>query len=286
MEEASGAPGTSGPPDSAPTRRPSLDLAGRINFWSTAITALTAVIALVLSLLTYAQLNSSATIEIVMPKTVRFWAFENGLQLILGPTFSVNKKTELSPAVTDAEVRIEIEHQSITLNWYENVIITYGTRGAPVEFEADSAPFVITSGNSVTKYMQFRVTDSALRSGVSAGRWHARLTVKRSGQDDLTEYFCIDIGTASASFLSDRLSGRIAGDPHRLAFRTKSPLDGASNRCYESSDRIILPDSPEQFAPQSPVPELPVEAPPVEAPPVDEAPPEEPGEPGEAGKDG
>jgi hypothetical protein len=203
-------------------------LSARVNLWSTILTGLTAVIALGLSLITYLQLNSRAEINMAMPNKIVVWSDQGTRQayfnVVIKPTFNVDKKTDVAAAVTDAILELEAptggNQQPMTLRWSDQVEIRDDEKGAYKRIWRDNPePFLVTPDAREGRAMEFTLYATSDKLNIVAGRWNAHLTVQRRHQSPLTRNFCINISDEIAGSLNDAIkqkegwSGlRILGD--------------------------------------------------------------------------
>jgi hypothetical protein len=184
-------------------------LSARINFWSTLLTALTAIIALVLSIITYLQVNSRATISMTMPNAIAFWSQQHTLRVVLKPTFTVDKKTDIAAAVMDTTLRLEAtvaNQQPMTLPWF-NVVDLKDTGKVSIQrvWRGLAEPFLVTPDATHEGAMEFAIFAPSDRLHVVAGRWNATLTVQRLGESPIIRNFCVDMPDDFARALNESI---------------------------------------------------------------------------------
>jgi hypothetical protein len=239
---------TTASPSNPSAVRPPVTLSARINFWSTLITAFTAAIALILSITTYAQVNSRAEISMAMPNAIVLWShYRSGrqanLSVVIKPSFNVDKKTDVAAAVMGATLELEpppgANRQSMTLTWKDLVELRDNDKGALVRlWRASAEPFLVTQDAREARAMEFTFYDARDKLNIVAGRWNASLTVQRLGQDALIRRFCINVADDTAQALNDGIKkdGKWSGLQFVNDLTPNPPQAGAkesSDDCYE-----------------------------------------------------
>jgi hypothetical protein len=224
-------------------------LSARINFWSTLLTGLAAIIALVLSLITYWQVNSRAEISMAMPNSIQFWSDQSRrqskLNVVIKPAFNVDKKTDVAAGVMDASVRLEpptdANQQPMTLRWMafvelrddpDKTVLTRVWRGI-------AEPFLVTQDAREERAMEFSLYAPSDKLNIVAGRWNATLTVQRLDQGPLIRSFCLNIPDDIAGALNDGIKKKDGwSDVQYLNDATPNPpqtdAEEQSGDCYEA----------------------------------------------------
>jgi len=203
---------TAGRPSNPSDARRPISLSASINFWSTLITALAAAVALLLSIITYVQVNSRAEISMAMPNAIVLWSkyrkgYQANFSIVIKPSFNVDKKTDLAAAVMGASLRLEpptgANQDFVTLSWMDLVELRENKGALERVWRASAEPFLVTQDARESRAMEFTIYAPRDRLNIVAGRWTASLTVERLNQHALTRTFCINIPNGTAQALND-----------------------------------------------------------------------------------
>jgi hypothetical protein len=190
-------------------REGGVHLSARVNFWSTVVTAAAAAAALLLSGVTYVQLNVRPAVTMMMPQYVRISSVlqpGSRMELLvdLQPTFRVDKKSDVTAAVTHIVLQLSgpaaATSTSIELPWVQTIEVSEESGGNDTpaigtiyrKYKADPVPFSVTQESAVQEMMEFRRV-LASNQRLSPGVWTARLTVQRYEQDPLIRNFCMNL---------------------------------------------------------------------------------------------
>jgi hypothetical protein len=194
-------------------------LSARANFWSTIVTAFAAAAALILSLMTYIQLNSRPDMAITMPRQMVVWSGKlNGgttpaFCTDLAARFRVDRKTDLPSTVLDARMELEQPNgRRLTLPWVSLVRFsdpresdpTTAVSGLTRVWQGLPSPITATqdaAGQSTMEYCTYQSGGNVIN--LVAGRWNGRLEVQRDGQDPLVQTFCIKVADRAAKAFND-----------------------------------------------------------------------------------
>jgi hypothetical protein len=182
-----------------------------------------------------------------MPNKIQVWSNQGPrlalFNVVVKPTFSVDKKTDIAPAITDATLRLEAptggNQQPTTLNWDDSVEILDDKGEYARRWRGNPEPFVVTLDTKQVQSMEFTLYATSDKLNIAPGRWNAHLTVQRLHQTPLTRSFCFNISDETAKALNDAIKQEKKGwsglqflnDP-----TPNGPLTDAEedvNECYE-----------------------------------------------------
>lgn len=180
--------------------------ARRVNVITTVLTALTAVAALILSLISTTQLNRRADMLLTMPNVIRFaQGYPLGgparAEILIQPSFMVYQRTDITSVVTSVRLRMTPPPHTNSpppyFFWADVVEYNYDTQTGITQGKSlsDPTPIVVTQDNPKAPILRFLATPAFLEMG----RWKGTLTVERQGQTPLVSEFCIDISTNDVS---------------------------------------------------------------------------------------
>jgi hypothetical protein len=197
------------------------------------------VIALVLSIITYLQVNSRATISMTMPNAIAFWSKQGTLQVVIKPTFNVDKKTDVAAAVMDARLRLEAtvaNQQPMTLPWFDVVDLKdTGKESLQRVWRGNAEPFLVTPDATHEGAMEFAIFVPSDRLHIVAGRWNATLTVQRLSESPITRNFCVDMPDNYARKLDESIKTEFSGLLWLNDFTpnpAQSDVEERSDECY------------------------------------------------------
>jgi hypothetical protein len=172
------------------SRRPARSLAERLNTW---VPMVTAVAALILSFVTWAQSQRTPEVTMNLPSIIRIGAESApSFDVYLQPSFSVPRSYNSTARISS--VRLELSRDGDAEDtpdfyWHDS-----GGFGEYVEggfgwtYAADPAPFIVGAEEPQRPTIRF----SSLERRISPGRWTATITATRgTGQEALVEHFCI-----------------------------------------------------------------------------------------------
>jgi hypothetical protein len=191
-------------------RRSRRSIFRRVQFITTALTALTAVAALVLSIITTMQLNRRPDILLTMPTIIRVTQGSLGpqypvqVQIAMQPTFAVYQKTDVTSIVTSVRLNMTPPPQANSappyFYWLDTVEYVYDLPTDKIngKFVSDPTPIVVTQDKPQTPVLRF----FAMPAWLTVGRWKGTLTAERQGQSPLVSEFCLDISSYSLSVLT------------------------------------------------------------------------------------
>jgi len=198
-----------------PSRKRSL--ARQVELLTTTLTALTAVAALILSLISTVQLNHRPQISLTIPSVLRIAQArlpqgDTRVEVNIQPTFAVYEKTDLTGVITSLRLNMippsPLNSPPPHFVWediieYDYDITTGGTKGKII---SDPGPIIVTQDKPQSPMLRFIANQALLQSG----RWRATLTAERAGQPPLVSEFCVDV--------SDHMMSAVApqGTPNTL----------------------------------------------------------------------
>lgn len=208
----------------------------QVQFVTTVLTALTAVAALILSLMSTEQLNRRPAMTVAMPKIIRITQVGNATQgpgwvaISIQPTFAVDRKTDRSTVVTALHLTMIPPPGNNSLPpyfyWLEIVQYTQSQASIVGQYLSDPTPFAVTQEKPEFPTLQFRAESPV----VTVGKWKGTLTTERLDQSPLKNNFCIDISPDNLSFLTK------TGISNFLTMRNDQTLQSAQSTspCYHS----------------------------------------------------
>lgn len=211
-------------------RRSSRTWARLVPIVTAVLTALTAVAALVLSLISTAQLNRRADMSLTMPSVLRIVQLQSRVEISVQPTFTVYQKTDLTSTVTSVRLSVapppQINSAPPYFYWADVIEYAYDTQtGNRVgRVLSDPTPIIVTQDKPQTLMLRFIATPAFL----NAGKWEGTLTAERQGQSPLVSRFCIDIS-------ADNITSSQIGTLNAVVMRNdQSPLLTQTSNCYRS----------------------------------------------------
>lgn len=183
----------------------------KIELLTSGITGLTAIVALILSLLSTVQLNRRADMSMTMPSVLRFaqgfpTPGNSRIELMVQPTFAVYEKTDLTSVVTS--IHLDMTRPPGTnsptpyFSWYDTLEYDYdvSTGGTNGKVLSDPGPIIVTQDKPQSLMLRFIATQTLL----GAGRWGATITAERQNQSPLVVQFCINISPGMISPIAPR----------------------------------------------------------------------------------
>ena len=174
------------------------------------ITALAAVAALVLSVVTYMQVNQLPALDLVVPKVMRVSQGQGQIEVYVQPTFTLTNKSEAPAVITDVRVRLKppagAGGTAPNLVWWEISEFDPSDKDPLVpavnRFKSDPTPITVTRDRPESLMLRF----SSLRQGggsLTTGVWRGEFVISQDDAPDVTADFCIDLSNMAA--LSDGL---------------------------------------------------------------------------------
>jgi hypothetical protein len=171
------------------------------------------IVALVLSIITFLQVNSRAEISMAMPNVIVLWSdyrprYQANFSVVIKPAFNVDKKTDVAAAVMGATLQLEpptgANQHPMTFAWKDFVELRDNDEGALVRrWGGGAEPFLVAQDARETRAMEFTIYAPKDALKIVAGQWNATLTVERLNQSTLTRSFCINIPDEYARALND-----------------------------------------------------------------------------------
>jgi hypothetical protein len=171
-------------------------LSDRANYWSTIVSAITAAAALLLSLFTSIQLNTSPDLLVSMPRVVEFRTVApDQFYVLVQPSFYVNEKSDVSTVVSDLKLAVSLRGTAEggrSFVWVDSVDTTFDDDGKFLHpWIADPGPVVVPADVPQSPLARFEALEQeGLRSG---GTWDLALTIDRLDQSPVRIRFCIDV---------------------------------------------------------------------------------------------
>jgi hypothetical protein len=159
------------------------------------LTGLTAVAALILSLISTVRLNRRADMSLTMPSVLRvaqgYLRGSTQVQLSIQPTFTVYEKTDITSVVASVHLHMTppSQNNSAPPYFFWADIIEYAPNTSSMNVLSDPVPIVVTQDKPQALMMRFIAMSTLLKEG----RWNGTITVERQGQSSLVRQFCIDI---------------------------------------------------------------------------------------------
>jgi hypothetical protein len=192
--------------------RPENGSSGKRRWWEVAtnwLSALTAVAALTLSIVTYAQLNSETNVHLTMPRVLRISApSEDGTQSIyVQPAFTATKSTDRPAVLLDMTLLVEPQDENDDMPlfaWHETVELAQSDgEDATVRRTrvSDPVPMLIFGSEPVAPMAWF--LSAAPPPTLAAGRLHATLLVEWQGRPSMVRDFCVEISQEAVKAFAD-----------------------------------------------------------------------------------
>ncbi|MFD8411709.1 hypothetical protein ACFV2Q_08080 [Streptomyces sp. NPDC059650] len=164
-----------------------------------------AVVALVISLYNFAELQRQPNVDMTLPHLLRLEKLGNGVRLYVQPTVSTRFKSENVEVVRDARLQLTpTDSTSISKRpvfyWRESVTWYYDPDTDTVNnhWSSDPAPFLVSQDKPQQPSFEF-LADNWM---YQAGRYEGTLELSRSGDHALlTTKFCLIISEAAVNEL-------------------------------------------------------------------------------------
>jgi hypothetical protein len=173
------------------------------------VTALTAVAALVLSVVTSTQVNAQPEVAVSIPSVLRLAYVQPSNAWIpiiwMQPAITINNQSQLSVVVDTTYLELQPESASDSDSiarfiWWETDQYDpeQMTWASDFRFASHPAPFVVSREEPKTPLLHLRAAQSdRLSAGISEGVFHVRLADGR----DVTGHFCLDLSETALSDL-------------------------------------------------------------------------------------
>ncbi|MGV9761474.1 hypothetical protein ACWDUC_37520 [Streptomyces tricolor] len=211
----------------SPERRPHRRRFEQAHLWSSTVTGL---VALGLSLYSFAALRRSPEIDVTLPHVLRI-SQENDVWVILQPTMSSRLHAEDVEVVTD--MRLALQPSGATgpsptprFRWENNVSWKFDPKTGELRHDpvSDPAPLVVSQSMPQQPVTHF----IAEKWNFRPGRYEGTVTLSRaSNRVSITKHFCLDIAEQDLSQF------RSGGQFHQLEFRNDvPPRTGRQDDCY------------------------------------------------------
>ncbi|MFD7441008.1 hypothetical protein [Streptomyces sp. NPDC059909] len=200
-----------------------------VHLW---ITTATGLVALVVSLYNFAELQREPDIDVTLPHLVRI-SQDKDVWLYLQPTLSTRIKTQEVEVVMNAELRLKptgpiANSSKPEFFWDETGTWTYGLKANELSYQrvADPVPLLV----SQDKPQQPTILFNAIAWNFQPGRYEGTLRLHRASRPEpLVSRFCLDI---SEQALKQFQSG---GQRRFFSFRDDLPASAGGSRssgCY------------------------------------------------------
>jgi hypothetical protein len=183
-----------GAPDArrSPEPRPARSLAERLNTW---IPMSTAVAALTLSVITWAQSRSEPDVTMNLPSIMRIGG--NQFDVYIQPSFSVPREYDSAARISSVRLRFTLDGapqgEQPEFFWLDSGVFGELPDGFGWTYEADPAPFVVGHQEPQRPTIRF----NSEKQLIAPGRWTGTITADRgTGQDPLAEDFCVVVEEA------------------------------------------------------------------------------------------
>jgi hypothetical protein len=224
-------------------------LSSRVNLWSTVLTALAAVVALILSSYSVYESHARAEASVIMPNIVRAYTgnVKGGsppfVRFIVALAFTVDRKSDVQTLVSGAWLeasspQISVKNVPIAGAWMGMVEVQpseqAGAIGVP-KYVGDADPIRVSTESTLNQFMMFQVIfpdDSAPH--FAPGRWDIKISVFPFHQDPIVLNTCLQATEYSATTLNGGLiDGK--GSPLVGFYKNSSPMaDDWDTSCYVS----------------------------------------------------
>jgi hypothetical protein len=190
------------------------------------VSTLTAVAALLLSVVTYVQVNGETNVHMVMPRVIRISAASpGGLQSIyIQPSFTATKRTDHPAILVNMSLLVEPQASGEDMPlfvWHEVVELAQSEADATVlrTRVSDPVPLLVFGSESVSPTIWFLPTGA--NPPIRAGTLRATLLVEWQGRPSIVRDLCVDVSQEAVGALADSTQAPI----HRFI---KYP----SSECY------------------------------------------------------
>jgi hypothetical protein len=173
------------------------------------LSALTAVAALTLSVVTYVQVNRGANVYLTMPRVLRISApSDDGAQSIyVQPTFTADKTTDRPAVLLDMTLLVEPQDADGDMPlfpWHETVELTQSegedstVRRTRV---SDPVPILIYGSEPVAPMVWF--LSASAPPALTVGELRATLLVEWQDRPSMVRDFCVDISQEAVDAFAD-----------------------------------------------------------------------------------
>lgn len=180
---------------SAPPIRRQVGLSARVNLWSTVLTALAAVVALILSVYTSVELRTRSEASVIMPKTIRVYtshaqSTHPQIQFTMDIAFAVDRKSDVQTLIIDALIEVaspQISHgeASVSAPW----MAMFSPEG---EFVSDPNPILVSAEpGSNDGVMMFQGVFPGDVPEFAPGRWDVKITIFPFHQKPIVVTSCL-----------------------------------------------------------------------------------------------
>lgn len=245
-----------GPPEELPPStdgaiRPAgrqVGLSARVNLWSTALTALTAVVALILSLYTALELRSRSEASAIMPNVIRAHSgnFKDAgapyIRFAINIAFTVDRKSDVPTLITGAWLELaspQIDARApISGPWVGMYEMQQGGEviGTP-RYVGDADPIQVSAQSEFNRVMVFQmVFPDGSTPRLTPGRWNLKVVIYPFHQEAIVVNACLQAGEYAASTLNH---GLLDGQASPLVgfYQYGSPMIDAADvtSCYRGN---------------------------------------------------
>lgn len=155
--------------------------------------------ALALSVLNWAQLNSLAEVNVMLPRAIRLAQHTDGFTVTVQPALTVPTKSDRSSVVKDVRLEAQpLAAQSPTFIWVDIAAFTNNpqTRVPDWTYLADAAPIVVSQEDPQLPFLRFMTEDR-----LAAGEWKMSLVVDQQDRPAIRRDFCVTILPADRTYL-------------------------------------------------------------------------------------
>ncbi|MGW9120668.1 hypothetical protein ACWGRV_29355 [Streptomyces sp. NPDC055663] len=212
----------------SPEHRPHRRRIEQVHLWSSTVTAL---VALGLSLYSFAVLRRSPEIDVTLPHVLRI-SQERDVWVILQPTVSSRLDTENIEVVTNVQLALRPSGATGSptphFYWENNVSWKYDPQTGDLKHDpvSDPAPLIVSQSMPQQPVIHF----IAERWNFRPGRYGGTVTFSRaSSSEPVTKRFCLDVTEG------DMGQFRSGGQFHQFDFRNDvPPAAGRQSDCYTS----------------------------------------------------
>jgi hypothetical protein len=181
----------------APPPRHTRSLTERLNTW---VPMVTAVAALALSVVTWAQSQRTPEVTMNLPSIIRIGAESpESFDVYLQPSFSVPRSYDSTARISAVQFAFSlegaVETRAPNFYWHDSGIFGQLDEGGfGWTYASDPAPFIVGHQEPQRPTIRF----IALDERISPGHWTGSITAARGpGQEALVERFCVVVSEAN-----------------------------------------------------------------------------------------
>jgi hypothetical protein len=192
------------------------------------VTAVMAAAAFILSFYNLMEANRTPEMDITMPTYLRLTKYKTASTLVIQPTFTVRKTSNLTGVVST--VRLEVEpQQNVSPHFRWDDVIRYvddnkGTHYLNWLYVADPAPLIVTPDRPRNDHLRF-LSDE----GLPVGTWTIHLIAERVGEKPLEASFCVTLTVKDVQRMKDNMGGYLN---FRNNFRPDELVRAGAADCY------------------------------------------------------